>query len=104
MRYTKHSIATTAVRCLTAITFCFLLSSISVASPVSAVFVDKARTQAARALRDGDFTLAEQLYRELLGKNSHDNDARLGLSLALLKQRNLQDAYDHASRVISAEP
>jgi len=55
-------------------------------------------------LRDGDFALAERLYRELLNKNIHGNDARLGLSLALLKQRNLQEAYDHVARVLLAEP
>lgn len=65
---------------------------------------DKARSRAERALREGDFAEAEQIYRELLSKDAHDNDARLGLSLALLKQRNLQDAYDHAARVITADP
>jgi predicted aspartyl protease/Tfp pilus assembly protein PilF len=65
---------------------------------------DKARTRAERALREGEFAEAEQIYRELLSKDAHDNDARLGLSLALLKQRNLQDAYDHAARVLAADP
>ena len=46
--------------------------------------------RAERALREGDFPEAEQLYRELIARDSHDNKARLGLSLALLKQRNLQ--------------
>jgi predicted aspartyl protease/Flp pilus assembly protein TadD len=65
---------------------------------------DKVRTRAERALREGDFAEAEQLYRELISKDAHDNDARLGLSQALLKERKLQDAYDHAARVITADP
>lgn len=64
----------------------------------------KARTRADKALRDGDYAAAEKMFRELLGKDAHDNDARLGLSFALLKQRQLQDAYDQAARVILANP
>ena len=40
----------------------------------------------------------------MLAKDAHDKEARLGLSFALLKQRLLQDAYDHAARVILADP
>jgi predicted aspartyl protease/thioredoxin-like negative regulator of GroEL len=65
---------------------------------------DKPRNRAERALRDGDFGEAERLYREMLNKNAHDNNARLGLSLALLKQRKIQDAYDHAARVLVVDP
>lgn len=57
-----------------------------------------------RALRKGDYTQAEKIFRELLGKDAHDNEARLGLSFALLKQRNLQGAYDNAARVIMVDP
>jgi predicted aspartyl protease/thioredoxin-like negative regulator of GroEL len=90
-----------AVESLAAIAICFVFCPwVPAASRVD----DKVRTRAERALREGDFPEAEQLYRELLGKDSHDNKARLGLSLALLKQRNLQDAYDHAARVIVADP
>ena len=64
----------------------------------------KVRTRAEKALRDGDYAAAEKMFRELLGKDAHDNDARLGLSFALLKQRLLQDAYDQAARVILANP
>lgn len=66
--------------------------------------MDKSRSRAERAMRAGDFAQAEQIYREILSKDAHDKVARLGLSLALLKQRNLQDAYDHAARVITADP
>jgi tetratricopeptide (TPR) repeat protein len=64
----------------------------------------KAYTKGYRALRKGDFEEAEKIFRDLLGKDSHDNEARLGLSFTLLKQRNLQGAYDNAARVIMVDP
>jgi len=64
----------------------------------------KALRRANRALRDGEYEVAEKMFRELLAKDAHDNSARLGLSFALLKQRLLQDAYDHAARVVLADP
>jgi len=60
--------------------------------------------RAEKALKSGDFTRAEQLYREILAKDEHDINARLGLSRALLKQRRAQDAFDHAARVVAVEP
>jgi tetratricopeptide (TPR) repeat protein len=71
---------------------------------VKAINNEKTRTRAQRALRSGDFERAEHLYRELLAKNEQDTDARLGLSHALLKQRRLQDSFDHAARVVAIEP
>jgi predicted aspartyl protease/Flp pilus assembly protein TadD len=65
---------------------------------------EKARNRAERALRSGDFERAEQIYREVLAKDDHDTEARLGLSRALLKQRRLQDSFDHAARVIAIDP
>lgn len=59
---------------------------------------------AARALRSGEFETAERLYREVLSENARDTAARLGLSFALFKQRNLQDSFDHAARVVAQEP
>ncbi len=64
----------------------------------------KNRNRAAKAIRDGNFELAEKILRELLSKNAQDNDARLGLSFTLLKQRRLQDAYDHAARALLVDP
>jgi predicted aspartyl protease len=69
-----------------------------------AILIDKARNRAEKALRDGDFDLAEKSFREILSKNVHDEDARLGLSFTLLKQRRLQEAYDQAARVILGNP
>jgi tetratricopeptide (TPR) repeat protein len=97
-RYSGTVICRLAVVCLTAITIWLAASA-----PAMAVF-DKTRSRAERALRDGDYAEAEQIYREILSKNAHDNDARLGLSLALLKLRNIQDAYDNAARVLVADP
>lgn len=57
-----------------------------------------------KALRKGDFAQAEKIFRELLVKDSHDIEARLGLSFTLLKQRSLQGAYDNAARVIMQDP
>lgn len=65
---------------------------------------EKTRNKAERALRSGDFERAEQIFRELLAKDDQDTLARLGLSRALLKQRRLQDSFDHAARVIAVEP
>src|SRR5207249_1189491 len=36
--------------------------------------------------------------------DEQDNEARLGLSEALLKQRRLQGAFDTAARVVASEP
>lgn len=65
---------------------------------------DKTRSRAERALREGEYEMAAQLFRELIAKDAHDTDARLGLSYALLKLRKLMDAYDHAARVIAVDP
>jgi predicted aspartyl protease/thioredoxin-like negative regulator of GroEL len=65
---------------------------------------DKTRARAERALRDGEYETAAKLYHQLLAKDSRDVDARLGLSFTLLKQRNLQDAFDQAARVIATDP
>lgn len=64
----------------------------------------KALRRAEKALREGEYESAEKLFRELLAKDTHDNAARLGLSYALLKQRILQEAYDHAARVVLTDP
>src|ERR1044072_8441711 len=65
---------------------------------------EKDRARAERALKEGEFVEAERLYREMVVKDAHDEQARLGLGLALLKQRKNQDAYDQAARVLAADP
>src|SRR5947209_3125179 len=64
----------------------------------------KERDRAERALKEGEFAEAEKLYRELVVKDARDEKARLGLGLALLKQRKNQDAFDQAARVIATDP
>lgn len=80
--------------------------SLGLPAPVPATTLSdkKTRNRAEKALREGDFELAEKSFREILSKNVQDQDARLGLSLTLLKQRRLQDAYDQAARVILVNP
>jgi predicted aspartyl protease/thioredoxin-like negative regulator of GroEL len=73
-------------------------------SAASRVMDQKPRARAERALRSGDFDLAEKLFREILSKDPSDEGARLGLSSTLLKQRNYQDAFDHAARVLAVNP
>src|SRR4051794_34289433 len=85
-----------------AFVLCFAFAG--VANLASAKADKKAYNKGYRALRKGDFDEAERIFRNLLGKDTRDNDARLGLSFTLLKQRNLQGAYDNAARVIMADP
>ncbi|MDQ3820386.1 MAG: aspartyl protease family protein, partial [Acidobacteriota bacterium] len=90
-----------AVRSLVALAVCALFSSLPLTVAVAG---ENTRSRAERALREGEFELAEKLFHELLLKDAHDNDARLGLSYALYKQRKLVDAYDHAARVLANDP
>jgi predicted aspartyl protease/Flp pilus assembly protein TadD len=64
----------------------------------------KAYSKGYRAIRKGEYPQAEKIFRDLLGKDAQDIEARLGLSFALLKQRQLQGAYDNAARVIMQDP
>jgi predicted aspartyl protease/thioredoxin-like negative regulator of GroEL len=95
---TRPSLATN--KWLAALAVCFVLAAVAGAHPDN----EKARSRAQKALRAGDFERAEQLYREVLAKDDHDDEARLGLSHALLKQHRLQDSYDHAARVVAVNP
>jgi tetratricopeptide (TPR) repeat protein len=64
----------------------------------------KAYQKGYKALRKGDYAQAEKIFREILGKDAHDVEARLGLSFTLLKQRSIQGAYDNAARVLMQDP
>lgn len=59
---------------------------------------------ATRAMRQGEFEAAEKIYRALVERDPKNVPARLGLSYALLKQRNLRDAYEQASQVLTLQP
>src|SRR5882762_5029851 len=97
----KRSLRRVAASLLFAFTLYAGATGIVSGVPVSS---NKSHDKGDKALRRGDYQLAEKIFRELLGKDAHDNDARLGLSFALLKQRILQDAYDHAARVLLLDP
>ncbi|HTG87513.1 MAG TPA: aspartyl protease family protein, partial [Pyrinomonadaceae bacterium] len=87
---------------MAAFVFCFALAG---AAPDANGFGDKkACEKGYRALRKGDYQEAEKIFRDLLGKDAKDLEARLGLSYTLLKQRSLQGAYDNAARVIMLDP
>ena len=65
---------------------------------------EKALRQAQKALRTGDYQRAEQLFREILQKDDSEAEAHLGLSKTLLKQQRLRESFEHAARVIAANP
>jgi tetratricopeptide (TPR) repeat protein len=87
---------------MAAFVFCFALAG--AAHEVRGAADKKAYNKGYKALRKGDFAQAEKIFRELLNKDAHDLEARLGLSFTLLKQRSLQGAYDNAARVIMSDP
>ena len=85
--------------------FVFSFSVIAGTAPKAHASSDKkAYSRGYRAVRKGDYAEAEKIFRDLLDKDGHDNQARLGLSFAQLKQRNLQGAYDNAARVLMNDP
>jgi len=85
-----------------AFVLCFAFAG---AAHIAAAKADKKTySKGYRAVRKGDYEEAEKIFRDLISKDAHDNEARLGLSFALLKQRDLQGAYDNAARVLMADP
>src|SRR5215470_11927022 len=82
----------------------FVLLCLLIAVPSRAQASTKEHSRGQKALKKGDYPTAEKIFRDLLTKDPRDSEARLGLSFALLKQRNLQGAYDNAARVIMIEP
>lgn len=85
--------------------FMFCLFVVAGTAPTAHASSDKkAYSKGYRAVRKGDYEGAEKIFRDLLDKDGHDNEARCGLSFVQLKQRNLQAAYDNAARVIMLDP
>jgi tetratricopeptide (TPR) repeat protein/predicted aspartyl protease len=98
----KSSFSRMAAFSLAAFVLCFACAG---ATHTAAAFTDKkAYNKGYRAVRRGDYPEAEKIFRGLLDKDAHDIEARLGLSFTMLKQRNLQAAYDNAARVIMLDP
>jgi tetratricopeptide (TPR) repeat protein len=104
MQYKKNRCLLRTAACGLA-AFVFGLAVIAGTAPKSYASSDKkAYSRGYRAVRKGEYVQAEKIFRDLLEKDGHDNEARLGLSFALLKQRNLQGAYDNAARVLMNDP
>ncbi len=80
-----------------------VLFTLVVAYPTQAESRGKALKRAEKELRAGNFEQAETIYRSLLEQKQEDKDARLGLSLSLLKQNKLVEAFEHASQVIATD-
>ena len=98
----KTRLLCTAAISVAAFVFCFVLAGST--NQTYAAPDKKAYAKGYKALRKGDYEQAEKIFRELLNKDAHDVEARLGLSFTLLKQRSLQGAYDNAARVIMMDP
>src|SRR5262245_32447321 len=64
---------------------------------------DEISVQAQHAFHQGDFRAAEKLYGDLIAAGSASNQARLGLSEALLKQYRLSEAIDQATIVLNRD-
>ena len=96
------SLLKTAACGMAAFVFCLFLTGWVQTASASAD--KKAYNKGYRAARRGEYPQAEKIFRELLEKDAHDIEARLGLSFTQLKQRNLQAAYDNAARVIMLDP
>jgi tetratricopeptide (TPR) repeat protein len=99
---TKRWLLKTAACGVAAFAFCLFLTGAAQTAYASAD--KKAYNKGYRAARKGEYPQAEKIFRELLEKDAHDIEARLGLSFTQLKQRNLQAAYDNAARVIMMDP
>jgi tetratricopeptide (TPR) repeat protein len=103
MRFnSKSSVSRMAAFSVAAFMLCFAFAGST--HTAAAAGDKKAYNKGYRAVRKGDYPEAEKIFRGLLDKDPHDIEARLGLSFALLKQRNLQGAYDNAARVIMVNP
>src|SRR5690349_7230828 len=99
----KWCLLRTAACGVAAFVFCLFVSA-GAAPTAHAAGDKKAYARGYRAVRKGEYPQAEKIFRDLLDKDAHDNEARLGLSFTQLKQRNLQGAYDNAARVIMFDP
>jgi predicted aspartyl protease/Flp pilus assembly protein TadD len=89
---------------LLVLAICFVIGmGEATTATVEAHAADKTRSRAERALRRGEYEMAEKLFRELLAVDEKDPDAHLGLSFSLLKQRDLRGAFDHALRAVGLD-
>ena len=82
-----------------------IMVSLLAGSPISAMAESRSDSlkHAEREIVKGNFAGAEKIYRALLDHNRKDKTALLGLSLSLMKQNRLQQAYSEANRVIELD-
>jgi predicted aspartyl protease/thioredoxin-like negative regulator of GroEL len=64
----------------------------------------KLRKQAEKAMRQGEFETAANLWQEVLRREPENNNYRLRLSYAFYKQRKLLESFNEAMTVNKAEP
>lgn len=71
---------------------------------VTGVFAEDSRyKKAEKEMYAGNFSISEMLYREILTSAPEDSRAQMGLSYALIKQRNFDKAYDEALKVLKRD-
>jgi len=80
------------------------LTGLMVPNSVSAESRGKSLKRAEKEVRQANFAEAEKIYRELLGRDQKDKEARLGLSFTLVKQSRLVEAFEEAAQVLSVDP
>jgi len=78
-------------------------TSITLCTTALAESRGKALKRAEKETRAANFDQAEKIYRELLQHDQADKEARLGLSFVLIKQAKLQEGYEEAAQVITAD-
>lgn len=103
LRRSKKRLNRAAAASLAALAVC-LVVGVMAAGVRTAYAGDQTRSRAERALRQGEYAMAEKLFRELVARDDKDKNAHLGLSFSLLKQRNLRGAFDHAAQAVTLDP
>src|SRR5678815_3935893 len=64
----------------------------------------KAMKRAESELKKGNYAEAERVYRHLTEQDQDDNEARLGLSFALMKLGSFGTSYEESARVVASDP
>jgi len=79
---------------------------LSAVTPIATLAESRGKSlkRAEAELRKGNFAEAEKVYRHLIAQDQEDNEARLGLSFALMKLGNFALSYEESARVVAADP
>ncbi len=102
---TRYEFLRRAALGVAAFIFVLVLGLAATQEAVSAQAKDKEaiRKQAEQTLKQGDYADAVTLFEQYLTLMPKDNQARLGLSYAYLKQRLWGGAFDQAARVLESD-